>query len=418
MKRLAAVLLLAFLISGALGAKPGQCVDYTPPFLTPMYASPGNVLSPDTNRYCPVSPASPLSRTLVPPEALALGRIFNHFAWPTQGVGAIPGYTKAGITVGQTSLAQLLDGQRPYPYPLPATAKADQPGALGAARLFADLSAALGATFGDKGSLVNATLSPGLLADHFRYSRNASLVLGRDASAGACGAFMAVLENEAEHGRPALLRLGDPALGQVPLTGVVAGVVDGYDRRDPARHLVHVVFGNGTGQGQWLALNASTNPVPGLPAGCSAASAIIGIRPVQADLTLLSPVNASRIGGGMGAGAGMPQTTRANGPFRFTAAEGPDPATPFSYYQVQLNGPGGWSPDIFWPATSCQKGAGICEVYFKASGRQTTGVHQWRARGIAWTPSTPLIPGPWTAWRAFNATPPELVKPLLPGTVK
>jgi hypothetical protein len=396
--------LLAFLllVSLAFRVGPGLCADYTPPFLTPMHAAPGNALSPDTNRFCPVPPATPLARALVPPEALALARIFNHFAWPPKGQGTVPGYSKAGVPVPQTSLAENLAGQRPYPYPLPATADQAAAGAAGAARLFADLGAALGATFSAAGSVVNATLDPSVLSTRFLYSDNATLVRGAAYAAGSCGPFMAVLANEAEHGRPALLRLGDPARGQAPVTGVV----DGYDRRTPSRHLVHVVFGN-EDTGQWLALNATTSPVPGLEPGCASASAIIGIRPYASSLTLLSPANSSRT---------PPRTPRANGPFRFTMGGGLTPSTPFTYYQVQISGPGGWQPEIYWPAASCQKGAGVCEVYFKGSDKQTIGVHRWRARGIVWTPADPRVqPGPWTDWRTFNATAPEKIRPLPPS---
>lgn len=402
MKRIAALLLITLAVL-TLWTEQGSCVDYTPPFLTPMAAAPGDPRLPTFNQFCPRNQSRPQGLTLVPDEALGLARIFNHFAWPVQGTGAIPAYTAAGVTVGQVILSQPLAGQRPYPYPLPANG----PATPGTSRLLGDLGAALGASFRDHGSFVNATLNPAPLSAFFGYSRNASLARGQDHAAGSCGAFMRLLENEANHSRPALLRLGDPARGQTP----VAGVVDGYDRRNPARAAAHVVLANGTGA--WLTVNASSGLPPALAAlapDCSGLSALIGIRPAFSNITLLAPVNATP----GRTTAHLPRTPRANGPYRITMGEGLTPDRPYAGYQVQIDGPGGWKPDVFWPASKCAKGAGVCEIFAPASARQAPGAHRWRARGLARLPQGGDAPGPWTAWRAFNATPPERAVPLSP----
>ncbi len=131
-----------------------------------------------------------------------------------------------------------------------------------------------------------------------------------------------------------------------------------------------------------------------------------------AALTPISPVNSTSTA------SGIPQTPYLAGPYIFTGGTN----SSYNYYQLFLTPPGSTTATSqFIPAAACNSTSGLplCWALLKPSSSWTTGVYQWRVRGLTYNQTTGTFTyGNYSAISKFNATTVKGVRLLIPnGTV-
>lgn len=387
--------------------------------------------------------------------ATAVGQIFNYHSWPSIGTGTITAYTKLGITVAANTLSTTTTSGRPYIIASNSsslkvrqvTSASSSSVKQSVARLLNDIGNAFTTTYRNAssvtthaGSIINGSISATPFATNFYYKTNASVVYGKDYTAGKGGAWMRLIQNEVNHSRPVVVRLGNDTVYYKGANGTnyprnYIFVVDGYNNTDPGDVRVHINWGNGTTpvvgnsklglQNDWYRLNVTSATGVGsagsaaqLPtwlrwggANYSNMSAIIKIIPSYSNVTLLSPVNASS---SSHADSDIPKTPYIYGPYKFSFPSGSTPSTDYNYFAVEITPPAGSTQTQYWPASYCNSTRNRCDALLHLpSTLLTTGVHRWRVRGV--TSASTTTYGEWTNYRKFNATKPRDVRTRTPN---
>ncbi len=423
-------LLLSFALVVGMAAQ-AMAVTLTLPLMNNTRWGQGNAsASQPYNLYAPLNGTE---HTTAGWLATAVGQIFNYYGWPTLGTGTITAYTSGGITVPAVSLTTTTTTGRPY---LMSNASAMAPLMLNAstnskytqsiARMLADIGAAFGTTYRNAtyhggqsnarsvGSFINGSLSAAPFTANFYYKNTAQVVYGKDYGPGRSrgSAWMRLIEGEVNAGRPVIVRLGNDSntfsFTDYPKNYIF--VVDGYDKNaNPP--VAHINWGNGSNTNMgWYKLNYTSQLPAHLRwggANVTNMSAIIGIAPKYTNVTLLNPVNAST--SSSHPDSDIPKTPYLGGPFRFSGGAGA--SNDYNYYEITLASPGqpiSAGALQYWPSSYCNAtthGSNICTALLHPSVSWTTGVYQWRVRGLYYNASgNTATYGGYSTTRKFNAT--------------